>query len=65
MMMSAMSAFKSLFSHTLLPVTLVRNLGLKWMNRAKPLKREIMLNAVGLRGDLPDMAKPYFKARKS
>lgn len=53
-----MDGFKRLFGNTLLPVRLIRNLGLTATDAATPVKCLIMRQASGLTGDLPLMAKP-------
>jgi 2-octaprenyl-6-methoxyphenol hydroxylase len=46
-----------LFSNTLAPARLVRDLGLAVVNRLPPLKRVLMQHAMGLLGDRPRLAK--------
>jgi 2-octaprenyl-6-methoxyphenol hydroxylase len=46
-----------LFSNTIAPVRLARDLGLALINRVPPLKRLFMRDAMGLLGDLPRLAK--------
>lgn len=56
-MMSAMEGFKQLFGAKPLPLRLIRNRGLSWMNQAKPIKNAIMQRAMGTKGDLPVFAR--------
>jgi len=60
LMMSTMSGFKLLFGETALPVRWVRNTGMNWLNELSPLKNRVAANAMGLSGDLPELAKPDF-----
>jgi 2-octaprenyl-6-methoxyphenol hydroxylase len=46
-----------LFSNTVAPVKLVRDLGLAAVNRMPPLKRLFMRHAMGTLGDLPRLAR--------
>jgi 2-octaprenyl-6-methoxyphenol hydroxylase len=46
-----------LFSNTIAPVKLVRDLGLAAVNRLPPLKRLLMQHAMGTLGDLPRLAR--------
>ena len=46
-----------LFSNTIAPVKLVRDLGLAAVNRMPPLKRLLMLHAMGTLGDRPRLAR--------
>lgn len=56
-MMQAMDLFYRVFSNDLLPLKLLRNIGLSIAGKASPLKRKVMAFAMGLEGDLPDIAK--------
>jgi 2-octaprenyl-6-methoxyphenol hydroxylase len=46
-----------LFSNTILPARLARDLGLAMVNRLPPLKRQLMRHAMGLLGDRPRLAR--------
>ncbi len=46
-----------LFSNTITPVRLVRDLGLAAVNRVPPLKRLLMRHAMGMLGDRPRLAR--------
>ncbi|HYU14213.1 MAG TPA: UbiH/UbiF/VisC/COQ6 family ubiquinone biosynthesis hydroxylase [Stellaceae bacterium] len=46
-----------LFSNTVAPVRLVRDVGLAMVNRLPPLKRLLMRHAMGLLGDRPRLAR--------
>jgi 2-octaprenyl-6-methoxyphenol hydroxylase len=46
-----------LFSNTVAPIKLVRDLGLAAVNRMPPLKRLLMLHAMGTLGDRPRLAR--------
>jgi len=56
-MLAAMDAFKRLFSNDLLPLRLIRNLGLKLTDTTTPVKHLIMRRALGLSGELPSLAR--------
>lgn len=47
-MMAAMEGFKRLFAESALPVRWARNAGMRWLDRAAPVKRRIMREAMGL-----------------
>ena len=57
LMMGAMDGFKRLFGSELPPVTLLRSLGMHCLNRFSPVKNHIIEHAMGLRGDLPRLAR--------
>jgi 2-octaprenyl-6-methoxyphenol hydroxylase len=46
-----------LFSNTIMPVKLARDVGLAIVNRLPPLKRLLMQHAMGLLGDRPRLAR--------
>jgi len=46
-----------LFSNSLLPVKLARDIGLAAVNRIAPLKRSLMRDAMGIAGDLPRLVR--------
>ncbi|MCC6303369.1 MAG: UbiH/UbiF/VisC/COQ6 family ubiquinone biosynthesis hydroxylase [Gammaproteobacteria bacterium] len=56
-MMLAMDGFKRLFGSAASPLRLARNLGLDFADAAAPLKHAIIRRAMGLRGDLPRLAR--------
>lgn len=47
-MMASMEGFKRLFEQPALPVRWLRNTGMRWLDRALPLKRKVMKRAMGL-----------------
>lgn len=53
LMMQAMDEFKRLFTNQRGLVQIIRNAGLKLMNRSGPIKHAIIERAMGLSGDLP------------
>ncbi len=57
LMLGAMDGFKSLFSNGFMPFSLVRNLGLDWADKNTLLKQQIMLQAMGIQGDTPQLAR--------
>ena len=57
MMMFSMSGFKNLFSNDRAELSMLRNLGLSLVNKLPPVKHRIMRHAMGLEGDLPELAK--------
>jgi 2-octaprenylphenol hydroxylase len=56
-MMLIMDGFKRLFGAGAAPLRLARNLGLDLVNGATPVKNAIIRRAMGLRGDLPRLAR--------
>lgn len=61
LMMSTMRGFKLLFGETALPVRWLRNTGMSCLNDLGLLKNRVAANAMGLSGDLPELARPdYF-----
>lgn len=58
MMMTAMEGFRYLFGSDIPPLRVARNLGLNLFNRHRHLKNAIMSRAMGVQGDLPDLALP-------
>lgn len=57
-MLAAMDGFKKLFSNEILPLKLLRNSGLNFVDQMSPLKNMIIKHAMGLSGDLPRIAQP-------
>jgi len=58
---AAMDGFKHLFGSTLDPVQWLRNFGMDLTNSCSPAKSLIMRKAMGLTGDLPELARtPHF-----
>lgn len=57
LMMYSMSGFKNLFSNEMPSLILVRNFGLNLVNGMGPVKHKFMRHAMGLEGDLPELAK--------
>lgn len=57
MMTSATDTLNRLFSNSIRPVKIARDVGLGVVNQIKPVKRMLMQNAMGLTGDLPRMMK--------
>lgn len=57
LMMASMSGFKTLFSNEQTELSFIRNMGLGFINQLAPVKYKLMRHAMGLEGDLPDMAK--------
>jgi 2-octaprenylphenol hydroxylase len=56
-MLAAMDAFKRTFSNEILPLRLMRNLGLTLADRGGPLKQLLVRRALGLTGELPPLAR--------
>ncbi len=56
-MMTIMDVFYHMFSNKVLPLKLLRNLGLGLAERIKPAKNKVMRYAMGLEGNLPKLAK--------
>ncbi len=59
LMMNVFTGFKILFEQQDFPIPMIRNTGLKLLNRANPLKHWIMKRAMGLTGDLPELLKTH------
>jgi 2-polyprenylphenol 6-hydroxylase len=57
LMMYSMSGFKNLFSNERAELLWLRNAGLNLANSVGPVKNKLMRHALGLEGDLPEMAK--------
>ena len=57
LMMYSMSGFKNLFSNEQPGLTMLRNFGLNLVNKVTPVKHKLMRHAMGLEGDLPEIAK--------
>lgn len=51
-MMAMMEGFQHLFETPAMPLRLLRNTGMRWLNNALPLKRQIIAKAMGLSGPL-------------
>jgi 3-demethoxyubiquinol 3-hydroxylase len=56
-MMTVMDVFYQVFSNEILPMKIVRNLGLGLAERILPAKNKMMRMAMGLEGKLPKLAK--------
>jgi 2-octaprenylphenol hydroxylase len=56
-MLGVLDGFNRLFGARAAPWRLLRNFGLAAFDRAPPLKREIVRRAMGLKGDLPALAR--------
>ena len=56
-MMSTMDAFYYGFSNDLLPLRIMRNIGVGLANRAGLAKNNVMKYAIGASGDLPKLAR--------
>jgi 3-demethoxyubiquinol 3-hydroxylase len=56
-MMTVMDVFYSVFSNNILPLKLLRNLGLGLAERITPAKHKVMRGAMGLDSNLPKLAR--------
>ncbi|MGH8403849.1 MAG: FAD-dependent monooxygenase, partial [Gammaproteobacteria bacterium] len=56
-MIIALDSFKRLFSNDIAPLRLLRNAGLRAVDRFTPLKSAFMRRAMGLNGELPPLAR--------
>ncbi|MEE9354717.1 MAG: UbiH/UbiF/VisC/COQ6 family ubiquinone biosynthesis hydroxylase, partial [Methylococcaceae bacterium] len=56
-MMTSMDLFYRVFSNTIFPVQLLRNVGLGLAQRLTPAKNKVMRHAMGLEGNLPKLAR--------
>lgn len=56
-MLGAMDAFKRIFSNEVVPLKLMRNIGLNVADRSGFVKRQLVRRAMGLSGELPRLAK--------
>ncbi|WP_027859606.1 UbiH/UbiF/VisC/COQ6 family ubiquinone biosynthesis hydroxylase [Marinobacterium jannaschii] len=57
LMMQTMDTFYRIFSNEILPLKLIRNIGLGIAERALPAKNKVMRFAMGLEGKLPALAR--------
>ena len=57
LMMHSMSGFKNLFSNDNSALSFIRNAGLNLVNALPPVKNILMRRAMGLEGDLPELAR--------
>ena len=58
LMMATMDAFYFGFSNNILPLRIIRNIGLGLANHAGIAKQQVMRYAIGAAGDLPKLARP-------
>jgi 2-octaprenylphenol hydroxylase len=58
LMQRALGGFKMLFEQRSPEIRLVRNLGMRWVNRLSPVKHMLAREALGRGGDLPRRARP-------
>ncbi|HED36080.1 MAG TPA: 2-octaprenyl-3-methyl-6-methoxy-1,4-benzoquinol hydroxylase [Gammaproteobacteria bacterium] len=56
-MMYSMSGFKNLFSNNQSSLSLIRNAGLNCVDKLSFVKQKVMRQALGLEGDLPEVAR--------
>ncbi|MES9970819.1 MAG: UbiH/UbiF/VisC/COQ6 family ubiquinone biosynthesis hydroxylase [Candidatus Thiodiazotropha sp.] len=56
-MLAAMDAFKRVFSNDLMPLKLMRNLGLNLADSSGILKHQLIRRAMGMSGELPSLAR--------
>ncbi|MEW8026478.1 MAG: UbiH/UbiF/VisC/COQ6 family ubiquinone biosynthesis hydroxylase [Candidatus Thiodiazotropha sp.] len=56
-MLAAMDAFKRIFSNDVMPLKLIRNLGLDVANRSDVIKHQLIRRAMGMSGELPSLAR--------
>jgi 2-octaprenyl-3-methyl-6-methoxy-1,4-benzoquinol hydroxylase len=56
-MMTVMDIFYQVFSNEIIPVKILRNIGLGLSERIQPAKNKVMRMAMGLEGHLPKLAK--------
>ncbi|MNL58537.1 2-octaprenylphenol hydroxylase [compost metagenome] len=57
-LMAAMEGFERLFQADPLPLRWLRNSGLKWVEQLPEAKALFVRQALGLSGDLPELARP-------
>ncbi len=57
LMMGVMDSFKRLFGNQFTPVKWARNQGLNLTNQFQPVKNHIMVQAMGMSGELPKLAR--------
>ena len=56
-MMQAFTGLKEIYEQDVYPLPVIRGLGMNMLNRIAPAKRWLMMRAMGLSGDIPDMIK--------
>lgn len=61
---AAMEGFRRLFDDLPAPLRLLRSSGMNLLNRLAPVKQHLVLMAMGLRGDLPRLARRPLAADK-
>ncbi|MCH8163223.1 MAG: UbiH/UbiF/VisC/COQ6 family ubiquinone biosynthesis hydroxylase [Proteobacteria bacterium] len=59
-MMMTMEGFKYLFENKITGLSWLRNAGMDVFDEIEPIKHEVMKRAMGLVGDLPDIARSHF-----
>jgi 2-octaprenylphenol hydroxylase len=57
-LMASMEGFERLFQADSLPLRWLRNTGLNWVEKAPGAKALFVRQALGLSGDLPELARP-------
>ncbi len=57
-MIAAMEAIKQTFTPQQAPIKLLRGLGMSLLDKATPVKRQLIRQALGFKGQLPELAKP-------
>ncbi len=60
-MSAVMQGFRTLFTPQPAIVEMVRSLGMRAVDQCSPVKQHLMLDAMGLRGDLPELLKRPLK----
>ena len=55
--MGSMDIFKRISTSSVVPIKIVRNLGLTWVDQLSPAKKLMMRFAMGTLGDIPTLAK--------
>jgi len=56
-MMTVMDVFYQSFSNDIMPIKLIRNIGLGLAQRLSPVRKKVMKAAMGLEGQLPKLAR--------
>lgn len=64
-MSAAMQGFKWLFDEQSAPLVIARNAAMSLLNQAGPVKQHIIMQAMGLSGELPELAQRKTAARLS
>jgi len=55
-MIAAMAAIKQTFTPQVMPMKLLRGIGMNLLNHVSPIKKQLISQALGIKADLPELA---------